>query len=761
MSRGPGGLEPRARDPPLENHMRIASTVLTAALLATAGCASTAPPIDPAHGPAPGAAGAAAADAGVAVPAYDATALRSALLARVSEVPGEVSAVVLDLETGARIDIAGDVVKHAASTMKVPVLVELFRQMAEGRYALEDPIQVRTTFTSLADGSEFTLTADDDSDTALYRLEGRQATRADLAHRMIVRSSNLATNLLIEEVGADAVARTMAGLGTEGMVVLRGVQDIPAFEAGMNNTATAASLAELLAAIARCERGDVAGALAPMRPTDCARMTDILAGQEFTERIPAGVPVGVRVANKTGWISSVDHDAAIVYPPGRAPYVLVTLTRGVEEKEMSGAAIRDLSALTWRALAPSGPPIGMAPAELADLHGRHRVDGLEERTFNHGRYWSIVGPIAERAGGLRLERIGESVEGRALNAITYGTGPTTVLLWSQMHGDESTASMALADIFAFLDAEPGHPLARRLAERLTMVTVPMLNPDGAQRFQRRNAMGIDINRDARMLATPEGRALKAIRDRVDADFGFNLHDQNIRTRVGQTDRQAAFALLAPPWGETRDDDDVRERAARVAGVMRLAVDSIVDGRIARYDDTFNPRAFGDLMQQWGTSTVLVESGGWDGDPEKQHLRLANFVGILAALDAIATGAYADVSPDWYRSLPFNGRPATDLVLRGGHVVLDNPDGGAPAAFRADLAVQYADPSRWIGPRIDDVGDLREAVARRSLDIDGLYAHVEGGGSGALGAFRRIVVRTGPRADAPAVWTISDGGPVRP
>lgn len=738
--------------------MRIAPTVLAAALLATAGCASTTQPMDPAPAPAPDATGAAAAEA-AAVPALDAAALRTALQARVAAVPGEVSVVVVDLATGARIGIRDDVVKHAASTMKVPVLVELFRQMAEGRFALEDPIEVRTTFTSLADGSRFTLGPDDDSDRALYRLEGRRVTRSDLAHRMIVRSSNLATNLLIEEVGPDAVARTMAALGTDGMVVLRGVQDIPAFEAGMNNTATAASLADLLAAIARCERGDVADALAPMRPGDCARMTDILAGQEFTERIPAGVPVGVRVANKTGWISTVDHDAAIVYPPGRAPYVLVTLTRGVEEKAMSGAAIRDLSALTWRAMAPTGPPIGMSPGDLAGLHARHRVDGLEERTFNHGRYWSILGPIAERAAGLRLERLGMSVEGRALNAITHGTGPTTVLLWSQMHGDESTASMALADIFAFLGADPDHPLARRLADRLTIVAVPMLNPDGAQRFQRRNAMGIDINRDARALSTPEGRALKAIRDRIDADFGFNLHDQNIRTRVGRTDRQAAIALLAPPWGETGDDDDVRERAARVAGVIRLAVDSIVDGRIARYDDTFNPRAFGDLMQQWGTSTVLVESGGWDGDPEKQHLRRANFVGILAALDAIATGAYADVSPDWYRSLPFNGPTATDLVLRGGHVVLHDGRGAAPAAFRADLAIQYADPSRWTGPRIDDIGDLGEAVARRSLDIDGLYAHVEGDGSGPLGVFRRIVIRTGAGPDARAVWTIADGAPV--
>jgi beta-lactamase class A len=691
--------------------------------------------------------------------------LREALLRRAGGTPGQVSVAVIDLESGGRIGIDDDVVMHAASTMKVPVLVELYRQMAEGRIALDEAVPVRTTFTSIADGSRYELTAADDSETALYRLTGRTVPRVELARRMIVRSSNLATNLLMEDVGAESVRRTMGALGAGGLQVLRGVQDIPAYDRGMNNTTTAAALATLLEALIRCEEGEVHAALRPMRPADCAGVTGILAAQELTERIPAGVPAGVRVANKTGWISTADHDAAIVYPPGRAPYVLVVLTSHVGDREVSHNLIRDLSSVVWRTLIPGRPPTAVPPAELAALHARHRVAGLEERTFGHAHYWSLVTPVLERGSALRVDRIGESVQGRALNAITHGSGPTTVLLWSQMHGDESTATMALADIFAFLADAPDHPLARRLGERLTTVWVPMLNPDGAEQFQRRNALGIDINRDARALVTPEARALKGIRDRLDADVGFNLHDQNIRTTVGETGRQAAFALLAPPWGESRDDDAVRERAARLAGVMRLAVDSLLDGRIARYDDSFNPRAFGDLMQQWGTSTVLVESGGWDGDPEKQHLRLANFVGILSALDALASGTYAQVSPDWYRSLPFNGRPLTDLLVRGGHVVLSangaQPATGAsaPRPFRADLAVQYADPSRWIGPRVDEVGDLQEARARRTLDIDGLYAHVEGGGP--MGPVRRIVVREGPRPDDGAVWIIEDGGAVRP
>ncbi len=707
---------------------------------------------------------------GSAVPAAartppDFEALRRRIETRAASAPGEVSVALMDLETGARIGVNDGVEMHAASTMKVPVLVELFRQSAAGRAALGDSIVVRNAFTSIADGSRYSLTPEDDSEQALYRMEGRRVTREELARRMIARSSNLATNILIEEVGAEAVRDLMAAMGAERMRVLRGVEDIPAYRRGMNNTTTAAALARVLEAIARCEAGSVDAPLRPLAPSDCGRITAMLEEQHFTDRIPAALPRGTRVANKTGWITAIDHDAAIIYPPGRAPYVLVVLTRGMEDDEVSARTIRDISGIAWDELGttdlPTGP--GAAPAELASLHAAHQVSGLEDRKFGPDAYWAAVLPLIERSGALDTETVGESVEGRPIRAVSYGSGPTTVLLWSQMHGDEPTASMALADIFAFLAAEDDHPLAARIRDRLTVVAVPMLNPDGAHRFQRRNAMGIDINRDARSLATPEARALKGLRDRLRPEFGFNLHDQNVRTRVGRTPEGAAIALLAPPWSESRDDDVVRERAKQVAAVIRLAVDSLVAGRVTRYDDTYNPRAFGDLMQQWGTSTVLIEAGGWDDDPEKQHLRAASFVGILAALDAIATETYASVPTDWYETLPLNGPAAADLILRGGTVVAP----GIPP-FPADIAVEYRESSRLLRPRVSDIGDLAESIARRELDIAGLYAHVETPANtdsdeadgDPLGPITRIVVRQGPEPTSRAIWIVADGGAVR-
>ncbi|HEV2131764.1 MAG TPA: M14 family zinc carboxypeptidase, partial [Longimicrobiaceae bacterium] len=270
---------------------------------------------------------------------------------------------------------------------------------------------------------------------------------------------------------------------------------------------------------------------------------------------------------------------------------------------------------------PTGHRAGAAQAhELAALHDRYRVEAISTRRFTHEELLDALGPLVDASAALQREEIGRSVEGRPLYLVRFGEGPVRVLLWSQMHGDESTATMALADLFRFLAEAPQHPLARRLAEQLTVLAIPMLNPDGAERFQRRNALGIDVNRDARALATPEGRALKAVRDRYRPEFGFNLHDQNVRTRVGISDRTAAIALLAPPYDEARGFNSVRERARRVAAVVREAAEPLVGGHVTRYDDSFNPRAFGDLMQSWGTSTVLIESGGWAGDPEKQYLR---------------------------------------------------------------------------------------------------------------------------------------------
>jgi beta-lactamase class A len=221
---------------------------------------------------------------------------------------------------------------HAASTMKVPVLIELYHQARQGKLRLEDPLVIRNQFSSLVDGSAYSLDASDDSEADLYRAVGSTRTLAQLSELMITVSSNLATNLLIERLGVDNIQRGVHALGADGMKVLRGVEDTKAFQAGVNNTTTARALARLLQAIADGEAVD---------PASSRAMSATLERQTFNEGIPAGLPPGTRVAHKTGDITRIQHDAAIVYAP--RPFVLVVLTRGIAEQKESYALIAGIT----------------------------------------------------------------------------------------------------------------------------------------------------------------------------------------------------------------------------------------------------------------------------------------------------------------------------------------------------------------------------------------------------------------------------------
>jgi beta-lactamase class A len=258
---------------------------------------------------------------------------------RIAQEPGvQVGLAYLDLGTGDSLFIDADSSFHAASTMKVPVMIELFRRAAGGGFAMGQRLLVVNQFASIVDGSPYALDVGSDSDSSLYLRVGQRVSVDTLLRLMITRSSNLATNTLIALVGAEQVTQTMRGLGAQKIQVLRGVEDQKAFDKGLVNTTTARDLAIILRAL---EEGNAA-------PPDATQsMREILLAQEFNEKIPAGVPAGVRVAHKTGEITAHSHDAAIVYPPGRKPYVLVVLTRGIQDGSRSSALIADISRMIY------------------------------------------------------------------------------------------------------------------------------------------------------------------------------------------------------------------------------------------------------------------------------------------------------------------------------------------------------------------------------------------------------------------------------
>jgi beta-lactamase class A len=258
---------------------------------------------------------------------------------RVASSGAEVAIAFRTLDGNAEYFFHADDSFHAASTMKVPVMIELFHQVQEGKLLLTDKLTIHNEFHSIVDGSPYKLDAADDSETTLYNAQGETRTVSELCNLMITVSSNLATNILIEKLGIESIRSTVQSLHASGMNVVRGVEDNKAFEKGLNNTTTARGLEVLMRALAEGKAVDVEAS---------RQMVQILEHQRFNESIPAGLPPGTLVAHKTGEITKIHHDAAIVFAP--RPFVLVILVRGLADLKESSALMAAIAGLLYQAV---------------------------------------------------------------------------------------------------------------------------------------------------------------------------------------------------------------------------------------------------------------------------------------------------------------------------------------------------------------------------------------------------------------------------
>lgn len=353
-----------------------------------------------------------------------------------------------------------------------------------------------------------------------------------------------------------------------------------------------------------------------------------------------------------------------------------------------------------------------------ETYEKYKEPNLNQRRFKH----EDLSPILNKhrnCSDFEIHKVGESIEGRSLNLISLGNGPIDIFLWSQMHGDESTATQAIFDILNFFASEDFKKEKKELLDKVKIHFLPMLNPDGAERFQRRNFLGVDINRDALMLQSPESQTLKRVRDSLDADFGFNLHDQSRYYNAERTPKPATISYLAPAFNYEKDVNDVRGRAMKVIGYMNRILQQYAPGQVGRYNDDFEPRAFGDNIQKWGTSAILIESGGYPDDIERQEIRKLNYVSILSAIYAIASGTYSNVPLEDYYSIPNNDRMLFDLKIEGVTYPLNNID------YLVDIGIfklelNY-DNSRdfWNIGQIVDLGDLSTYYAYETVRGEGL------------------------------------------
>ncbi|WP_350286201.1 M14 metallopeptidase family protein [uncultured Croceitalea sp.] len=299
--------------------------------------------------------------------------------------------------------------------------------------------------------------------------------------------------------------------------------------------------------------------------------------------------------------------------------------------------------------------------ELYETYDNYKETSLDKRRIKYAQVRSLLERIAVNPK-FEVHKVGESIEERDLNLVSIGTGDINIFLWSQMHGDEPTATQAIFDIFNFLNANEFEVEKQAILSKLKLHFLPMLNPDGAERFQRRNALGIDINRDALRLQSPEGRTLKRVRDSLNAAFGFNLHDQSTYYNAERTPKPATISYLATAYNYEKEINVVRANAMKVIVFMNNIIQKYAPGQVGRYNDDFEPRAFGDNIAKWGTSLILIESGGYQNDVEKQEIRKLNYVSILSALYTIANDSYTDISIEDYEKIPRNDRNLFDLKV---------------------------------------------------------------------------------------------------
>ena len=352
--------------------------------------------------------------------------------------------------------------------------------------------------------------------------------------------------------------------------------------------------------------------------------------------------------------------------------------------------------------------------QLFDKYDTYHVNSFAKRHFPPDALYSVLQRLTSNSNKLLdMKQAGESFEKRPIYLVTAGTGSTKVFLWSQMHGDESTATMAICDILKYLITTKNDETTAKILSSLTLIFLPMLNPDGAQRTQRRTAQGIDMNRDALALSTPEAKLLKKLQNEFQPQFGFNLHDQELST-VATTKELTALALLAPAYDAAKSDNDVRRNAKHLAGYLAGVMKLFIPGKLARYDDTFEPRAYGDNMQKWGTSTVLIESGHAMDDREKASIRKLNAVGLLSCFYALATGEYNNSSVEEYEGLPNNGKKVYDVIIH--NVTIVHGDGKTTAA---DLGITYQVDTHSIDtPSLADIGDLHTFIGLKEIDGKG-------------------------------------------
>ena len=368
-----------------------------------------------------------------------------------------------------------------------------------------------------------------------------------------------------------------------------------------------------------------------------------------------------------------------------------------------------------------GQQLSSFTEELFNEYSKYEVEGFSNMKVDPDFLQKQIDLITDKAPGLfEIRLLGHSVEDRPIRMVSIGNGDIDVLMWSQMHGNESTATRSIVDLLSFIAENREQKSVNSLLQDLRIHFIPMLNPDGASRWTRENAIGIDLNRDALRLIAPESQILKRVRDSLNADYGFNLHDQSKYYNVERLSNEASISFLATAFDYEKSRSAGRDEAMQLISYLYQINQKYIPNHTGRYNDDFEPRAFGDNIQKWGTKLILIETGGFKNDPDKQLGRKLNFVLIGSALEAIRKGLHKAIAVEQYSQIPSNDRNLFDLKIEK---VQKKVNG---SYYTVDLGY-YVEKSDNVSNKdqvvyqvtLEDQGDLSTYAGYKSLNAEGL------------------------------------------
>ncbi len=304
-------------------------------------------------------------------------------------------------------------------------------------------------------------------------------------------------------------------------------------------------------------------------------------------------------------------------------------------------------------------------------YSEYKVTEIQGRYITNGHIQDYLYALNV---AFQLRVLGESVVGNPIYGVTIGTGPHRILMWSQMHGNESTTTKAVLDLINYLKLELG--TSKNILQNFTLKIIPILNPDGAAAYTRVNANNIDLNRDAQDRSQPESRILRSVYDEFKPHYCFNLHDQRTIFSVGQTPKPATVSFLAPAFDEARTVSETRLKSMQLIAAMNKKLQAHIPGQIGRYDDSFNPNCVGDAFQMQETPTLLFEAGHFPKDYDREITREYMGMALLEALTTITNGDLEKFTQTDYLRIPENQKMFCDILITNAAVLDDSLEPGA-------------------------------------------------------------------------------------